>query len=124
MNPLSLDGQHGEVEGDEFQVAGGRGVVPPPQLLVEHLGHGTHAGVDLHAHLSYRFLGRERGGEGGGREGGGRGEGGGREGEGGGRGREEGGRREGGGRGTSDRNRTQYYSEILSSRRAIVYSSP
>ena len=62
MNPLSLDGQHGEVEGDELQVAGGRGVVAPPQLLVEHLGHGAHAGMDLHAHLSYRFLGGEGGG--------------------------------------------------------------
>ena len=36
---LSLGLQHGEVEVDELEVAGGCGVVMPPQLCVEHLRH-------------------------------------------------------------------------------------
>ena len=56
VDALSLGLQHGEVEVDELEVAGGCGIVPPPQLGIEHLGHGTHTSVDLHTHLSYGFL--------------------------------------------------------------------
>ena len=53
---LSLGLQHGEVEVDQLQVAGGCGVVAPPQLRVEHLSHVAHTGVDLAAHLGDGLL--------------------------------------------------------------------
>ena len=34
--------EHGEVEVDQLQVAGGCGVVASPQLSIEHLSHGPH----------------------------------------------------------------------------------
>ena len=56
MCSLPLGLQHGEVQVDQLQVAGGCGVVASPQLRVEHLCHVANTGVDLTAHLGNGLL--------------------------------------------------------------------
>ena len=59
----SLVLHHLQVEVDELQVAGRRGVVAAPQLCIELLCHQTDTRVDLHTHAGDLALQTRRGGD-------------------------------------------------------------
>lgn len=53
---LFLVGEHVDVEGDEFEIAGGCGVVSSLQLIIKPVSHRCDARVYRYTHLRYLIL--------------------------------------------------------------------